>query len=209
MARLHVNFELFNNALGKRTSATIRQLGYPTINALKSWHREYEQVGDFPAGYVRSRSKNSAEQKKVAVEHYLNHDRCLTATQKTLGYPCPDTLAVWVDELHPKLRIRLVGRAVGVLHAPEAMQAAVIKLCTRQVSSQAIAKRLGVCRPTLYKWKNQLLGPKAPASMKHQDDPPLAPEQVTLQLQVETLQRDIRKLQLEHDLLKKANELLK
>ena len=72
--------------LGKRTSATIRQLGYPTINALKSWHREYELGGDFPAGYVRKRSKYSAEQKKVAVEHYLNHDRCLTATQKALGY---------------------------------------------------------------------------------------------------------------------------
>ena len=25
--------------LGKRTAPTIRQLGYPTKNALKSWHR--------------------------------------------------------------------------------------------------------------------------------------------------------------------------
>lgn len=30
--------------LGKRTGATIRQLGYPTKNALKSCHREYEQA---------------------------------------------------------------------------------------------------------------------------------------------------------------------
>lgn len=29
--------------LGKRVALTIRQLGYPTKNALKSWHREYEQ----------------------------------------------------------------------------------------------------------------------------------------------------------------------
>ena len=29
--------------LGKRVGLTIRQLGYPTKNALKSWHREYEQ----------------------------------------------------------------------------------------------------------------------------------------------------------------------
>ena len=28
--------------LGKRTGATIRQLGYPTKNSLKSWHEEYE-----------------------------------------------------------------------------------------------------------------------------------------------------------------------
>ena len=29
--------------LGKRTGPTIRQLGYPTKNALKSWYREYKQ----------------------------------------------------------------------------------------------------------------------------------------------------------------------
>jgi transposase-like protein len=36
--------------LGRRTGATIRQLGYPTKNALKSWHREYEQGGDLRVG---------------------------------------------------------------------------------------------------------------------------------------------------------------
>lgn len=29
--------------LGKRVGLTIRQLGYPTDNALKGWYREYEQ----------------------------------------------------------------------------------------------------------------------------------------------------------------------
>ena len=27
--------------LGQRVGLTIRQLGYPTKNSLKSWHREY------------------------------------------------------------------------------------------------------------------------------------------------------------------------
>lgn len=72
--------------LGKRTGATIRQLGYPTKNAIKSWHREYEQGGNFRVGHVRSISKYSAAQKKVAVEHYLNHDRFLAGTRKALGY---------------------------------------------------------------------------------------------------------------------------
>ena len=58
--------------LGKRIGATIRQLGYPTKNALKSWHREYEQSRDLPAGYVLLRPKYSVEQKEVAVQHYLN-----------------------------------------------------------------------------------------------------------------------------------------
>ena len=39
--------------LDKRIGLTIRQLGYPTKNALLSWHREYEQRLDLPAGYVR------------------------------------------------------------------------------------------------------------------------------------------------------------
>ena len=195
--------------LGKRTGATIRQLGYPTKNALKGWHREYDHGGDLRVGVVRSKSKYSGEQKKVAVGHYLNHGRCLVGTRNALGYPCRETLAVWVDELHPKLRTRVVGRVVGVLHPQEAMQAAVIELCTRQVSAQAIAQKIGVCRPTLYKWKNQLLGPDAPASMKHQNDPPPAPEQAALEQQVESLRRSIHQLQLEHDILKKANELLK
>lgn len=38
--------------LGKRLKATIRQLGYPTKNALKSWHREYEQRSDLRVGYA-------------------------------------------------------------------------------------------------------------------------------------------------------------
>jgi len=37
--------------LGKRVRPTIRQLGYPTKNALKSWHREFEQRLYLPVGY--------------------------------------------------------------------------------------------------------------------------------------------------------------
>jgi transposase-like protein len=41
--------------LGKCIGATIRQLGYPTKNAPKSWHREFEQGRDLPVGYARSK----------------------------------------------------------------------------------------------------------------------------------------------------------
>jgi transposase InsO family protein/transposase-like protein len=195
--------------LGKRTGATIRQLGYPTKNALKGWHRQFEQGRDLPAAAVRSWQKYSAEQKQAAVEHYLNHDRCMTGTIKALGYPCRDTFAAWLDELHPEARHHVVGKAAGVQRSPELKQAAVIELCTRQTSAGAVAKKLAVSRPTLYKWKNQLLGPEAPATMKFNDDSPPDSERTELQRQVESLRRDLRQLQLEHDLLKKANELLK
>jgi transposase-like protein len=79
--------------LGKRVGATIRQLGYPTKNSLKSWHLEYERCHDLRTGYVRSRPIYSAEQKNVAVDHYLDHDRCAAATLRALGYPSRGTLA--------------------------------------------------------------------------------------------------------------------
>ena len=195
--------------LGKRTGPTIRQLGYPTKNALKSWHREYEHSRDLQVGYVRSRQKYSDEQKQAAVEHYLDNDRCIASTMKALGYPCRGTLTVWIDELHPQVRQRIVGRAPNVQHPQELKNAAVIELCTRKTSAQEIAQKLAVCRPTLYNWKNQLLGREAPASMTHHNHPPSAPDLTELERQAESLRHDNRKLKLENDLLKKANELLK
>ena len=196
--------------LGKRIKATIRQLGYPTKNSLKSWHLEYERCHDLRTGYVRSRPRYSAEQKQAAVDHYLSHDRCAAATLRALGYPSRGALAAWIEELCPEIGKRLVGRVAGsVPKSQEAKQAAVIELCTREESACVIAHKTGVSRPTLYNWKNQLLGREVPASMKHQKKPAPEHECAGLERQAESLRRDIRKLQLEHDILKKANELIK
>jgi putative transposase len=195
--------------LGKRVRPTIRQLGYPTKNALKGWYREYEQGLDLPTGYAGRPPKYSQAQKEAAIEHYLTHDRCIAATMRALGYPGRGTLTAWVREALPEKRKAVVG-SVGRRRYPESMkQAGVIALCTRGEAAQAVADKLGVCRPTLYNWKNQLLGREAPASMKHSNNSPPVPERAELERQLESLQRDIRQLQLERDLLKKANEILK
>ena len=192
--------------LGKRIGLTIRQLGYPTKNALKTWYREYEQRHDLPAGYVRPPVYSQA-QKEWAVEHYLKHGRCIAATIKTLGSPSRSLLSEWLRELHPQERARVVSRSQEL--APEAKQAAVIALCMRPASAQAVAEDLGVSRGSLYKWKNQLLGHDASEPMKRQQDAPASTDQAELEQQLETLRRDVRRLQLEKDLLQKANELLK
>jgi hypothetical protein len=75
------------------------RLGYPTKNALKSWHREFERCRDLPMRYVRSKPKYSVEQKKLAVDHYRDHGRCMTVTIKALGYPGRDSLTTWINEL--------------------------------------------------------------------------------------------------------------
>jgi transposase InsO family protein/transposase-like protein len=195
--------------LGKRTGATIRQLGYPTKNSLKSWHAEYERCLDLPRGYENSKSKYSLAQREKAVGHYLEYGRNIAATIKALGYPARDSLRAWIYEMPPELHTRVVGRSDGLPRPPAVKQAAVIALCTRKESAKALAQKLGVCRPTLYNWKNQLLGPEVSPSMKRRLEPSSSPEREELQRQLESLQLDVRRLQLEHDLLMRANELLK
>ena len=195
--------------LGKRIAATIRQLGYPTKNALKSWHREFERCRDLPMRHVRSKPKYSVEQKKLAVNHYLDHGRCMAVAMKALSDPGRDMLTTWLDDLYPDATKRLVGRAGSVPRPAGLKRAAVIELCTRQGSAKEAAEQMGVSRPTLYNWKNPLLGREVPASMRRPADLPPQPQRVELERQLESLRRAVRNLQLEHDLSKNANELLK
>jgi transposase-like protein len=192
--------------LGKRAGLTIRQLGYPTKNALKSWYREYLQRADLAAGYVR-RPKFSDTQKKVAVDHYFEHGRCLALTAKALGYPSKTLLSSWVQDRDPPSRTRVVGRIQPL--PPEVKRSAVVALCMRAGSAESVARQVGVSRQALYSWKNQLLGHDTCAPMKRQKDQPEGSERAELEQQLEALRQDVRRLQIEQDLLKKANELLK
>lgn len=194
--------------LGKRVKVTIRQLGYPTKNALKAWYREHERRGDLAKGFHRA-PKYSMAQQEAAVAHFLHHGRCIDFTRKALGYPCRSVLRSWIYERHPELCQRSVGRSRAVPSPLEVKQEAVIALCTRQGKARAIAQDLGVSRETLYNWKNQLLGREAPASMKRQSKPPADPDKAQVEQQLEALKGELRRLQLEHDLLKKANEIIK
>ncbi len=192
--------------LGKRLALTIRQLGYPTKNALKTWYGEYEQRLELPAGYVRP-PRYSQAHKERAVEHHRDHGHCIASTIKALGYPSRSLLSAWIHELNPQARVPAVGRSTEL--APEAKQSAVIALCMRPASAQAVADDVGVSRGSLYKWKNQLLDHDATVHMKHQQDAPASSDGAELEQQMDTLRRDVRRLQLEKDVLKKASELLK
>jgi transposase InsO family protein/transposase-like protein len=192
--------------LGKRVGLTIRQLGYPTKNALKAWHRAYEQRDGLPEGYVRD-PKYTQAQKDLAVDHFVSSGRCIAVTIKALGYPCRSVLASWIREAHPELPPR-VGHAHEALSAA-AKQSAVMALCLRQGSAQAVAQELGVSRPSLYNWKNQLLSNEAVPFMKPKQGQSPGSERDELEQEFERLQQDVKRLKLEQDILKKANELLK
>lgn len=195
--------------LGKRLNATIRQLGYPTKNALRGWYREYLQHLDLRTQPVARAPKYSEAQRQAALEHFRTHDRCISATMRALGYPGRGTLTAWVREAFPETRTSMAGRSWHPGYCEDVRQAGVIGLCSGDETAQQVADRLGVSRPTLYSWKDQLLGHEAPSSMKRRKSNPKVPEREELERQLEALQRDVCQLQLEHDLLKKANELLK
>ncbi len=158
------------------------------------------------AGSTRA-PKYSQAQKEFAVAHSLENGRCFAATIKALGYPSRTLIPFWVQELHPQTRKRVVGRSTAL--TPAMKQSAVVELCMREGRAQSVAQELGVSRPSLYTWKNQLLGHDAPASMKRKQDLPTSSELAELEEQAAALRRDIRCLRLEQDLLKKANELVK
>jgi transposase-like protein len=196
--------------LGRRLKATIRQLGYPTKNGLKHWCREYECGHDLPEGYVRTKRRYSDEQKRIAVEHYLSNGRCLAWTMKALGYPCRQKLSAWIDEYDADARRRVVGNIVTVTpRSDQQKRTAAIDLGSRRESARSLAQEVGVSRQTLYNWKNQQLGREVPASMTRRRDLPPTASRDELERELEALRRDVQRLQLEHDLLTKANELIK
>ena len=87
--------------LGKRLGVTIRQLGYPTKNTLIGWYREFIAKQSLRAGYTRARDRYTVVQKQHAVQHYLDHGRCIAFTLRVLGYPSRATFSKWLDERHP------------------------------------------------------------------------------------------------------------
>ena len=117
-------------------------------------------------------------------------------------------MTAWVREAFPEMKPAPNAAYGPGNHSDAVKQAAVAGLYSRQESARALAEKFGVSRPTLYAWKTQILGPEAPAMMKRKKSA-LPPELEELERQRETLQRDIRELQIEHDLLKTASEMIK
>jgi putative transposase len=55
-------------------AATIRELGYPNRKMLARWYKEYKETGDLHKHYNK-KAKYTPEQKKAAVDYYLEHGR--------------------------------------------------------------------------------------------------------------------------------------
>ena len=67
----------------------IRELGYPSRTILYVWYRERleEERTGVPSKRGERRRRYSDEQKRIAVEHYLEYGRRPGRTMRMLGYP--------------------------------------------------------------------------------------------------------------------------
>ncbi|MFS3364123.1 transposase [Escherichia coli] len=131
-------------------------------------------------------------------------------TSRTLGYPSSDVPARWVNELYPDRRRIFTSKTSPV--APfesEVKRQAVMALSTRQVSASEIARRIGVSRAVLYKWKDEIIGNSAYQTMRKHNEPSLEAERDALREEVARLNQEIRRRQMELDILKKAEEIIK
>jgi transposase InsO family protein/transposase-like protein len=193
---------------GRSAAATVRELGYPSKKNLRRWHAIYIRTGGLPERSA-PKPKYSQAQKQAAVQHYLTHGRCLARTRKALGYPAAGTLRQWLLEHDPDLVKESTGSYKGPLLSAGAKRDAVVELCSREGAASVVAEKLGVSRQVLYKWKAQLLGDEASPPMTRRDDSDLSSEHEALQQQLAEMERQVHRLQLERDLLTKANELIK
>ncbi len=157
---------------GQAPESDYSPVGLSKQECAEGWCLEYEHHLDLRLGFAPQAHKFKQAQKKAAVEYYRTHDRCVSATMRALGYPGRATLTAWVREAFPETSKAVTG-STGRPRYPETLKkAGVVRLHNRQESAQALAEKLGVCRPTLYNWKNQLLGPEAPAIMKRKNNSP-------------------------------------
>ena len=200
-------------------SMTIRELGYPSsTRSLKGWYKEYQAAGELHSSYS-SKQRYNQEAKEQAVNYYLEHGKCISKTCKKLGYPSREILRQWIEELAPdqKRPCRSDSRMINYTH--EQKEQAVIDLCARTGSAEDVARKHGVSRYSLYKWKKEFL-PEGGAETLPKKNPealPVTQETIdTLQAQLNALkeenselERRNYRLRLENDVLEKAAEILK
>lgn len=193
---------------GNKASIVVRELGYPSIKQLGRWVRIYEETGELPRE-LKSRQRYSHAQKIAAVEHYLTHGGCLAFTRRAIGYPSDELLKRWIEEIYPNRRPQIVRSNANKCFSPEERSQAVRELCNRRGTALKVAQKIGVSVQVLYKWKKDLLDDEAYQSMRRRKEAPQDQDQDALHDEIKRLKQQLHQLQLERDILTKANELIK
>ncbi|MDL5533768.1 IS3 family transposase [Bifidobacterium longum] len=194
----------------------IRELGYPSREALRMWHRDWldEQETGVSSQRGERYARYTEEQKRAAVDHYLTHGRRASRTMRQMGYPSKEVLASWIDELAPGERRIRRGPVPG-----ELKRDAVLKVASGELSSREAAEAVGVDSSVVRNWKRQLLGdakglmvakrePERGDSSQQDNPDALRGEIATLRADLERLRAEQRAMEIRLAIMKGAAELV-
>jgi transposase InsO family protein/transposase-like protein len=201
----------------------IRELGYPSRSMFYYWYKEYKKNGELRTDKKRGHSKYTDEQRKQAIEYYLEHGKNITHTINVLGFPKRTALRDWIiEDIPDNEKGCLTGRTL-IKYSQEEKEQAVKRFCIGDSTAKEIATEMGVTESAFYSWKRRLLSERCEVTLlkkntsnvnkdtkkhiKNQDE--LISEKESLLKQVAELQREIHRLQLEKDILEKAGEIIK
>jgi transposase InsO family protein/transposase-like protein len=197
-------------------AAVIREQGYPSRQMLYLWYSEYKKDGcSLRSDNERGHSKYSDRQRRQSIEYYQEHGRSISGTIRALGFPKRRTLRDWINEVLPEDEKSCATGKFLVKCTQEQKEQAVIRLCSGAGAAKEIAADFGVAESSLRRWKKDLIrkesGEAVPKKGKEpsQNHSELGTERDMLEQQIEQLQKEVYRLRLEHDVLKKADEILK
>lgn len=207
-------------------TATVRELGYPTTRGiLRRWYLQYLKRHKISAHY-QGRSTYSVEERERAVKYYIENHVSVKEVVRTLGYPTNNTLYEWLKEDAPDVFYTRACHHNGRLLkcSQEEVKEAVIELCQTH-DARTVATKYEVTQCTLSDWKRRFLstGEKSALLMATTDEKQtraflkyltkdrseLLASKDALARQVENLQAEVYRLQMEKDALLAAGEILK
>lgn len=195
----------------------ITDLGYPSRGMLMLWVKEYNQNGSFPK---RRKSKYTSEQRKNAIEYYLNNGMSIIKTISALGYPGKTLMREWINSDIPKenRKSHCKNNRNVVRYSQEQKFEIVSKYCGGS-SSTVLSKEYGIAPGTVRAWAKSLLGQESITKLNTRNSnrnvnadktiENLLSEKEALEKKVSELQNDVYRLQMQKDILEKAGELLK
>ena len=197
---------------------TIRELGYPNRQTLWLWWKSYRENDHNVIVCSKREPKYSEDDKRHAVNYYLEHGKSISRTIKKLGYPkSREYLRNWIDELAPGER-KMRQRAQTSEAFPEEKKIQIVaELEGRTGTASELAEQYNIGRTTAYVWRRELMKDYN-HKQKTQESEKLAvskvydalPEDIeTLKRMVENLRVEVRRLQIERDVHEAALEILK
>ena len=203
-------------ANGKNAAKTVRELGYPSIPGLIKWYDRYRPV--VKEKPKKEQKRYTEEEIKKATDLYFKNGCNLKKTVRELGYGSATGLLTWLRKRYPDQVSKPIPRGFRPDVPEEVKQRAILDMLSDQYTSAQVSEKYHVSCATLYEWKVKYIGEgktvlKAKRS-KTTEDYEREIEQLRQQkeqalLELEEVQKQLYRAQLEKDVYEKATEILK